>query len=210
MENINKIINEKINFLHQRSINLTNKDKYNLFDDFNIIYYNGVTIPRITLLNPLFIKSIIPPIINKDLRKCKELLNKDKQLEIIIPISENNDRKLESENEYIQKTNSNEINNNEENKISNNYNLLNKERINNVIKFFYNTNNVEKKNKEKKFTYNTHYSLTQKISKENNHNISKTTINQINSDNIKFNNPLIFKINQFKSNEKSALKLFSY
>ncbi len=112
MENKNKLINHKIIYLPQNLINPPIKYKYNLLEDYNIIHYNGITIPRISLFNPLFINSFIPPIINTNintnLNKYKDSIQENP--EIIIPIKQNQNTKLKLENESIKKEDKSELN----------------------------------------------------------------------------------------------------
>ena len=157
MENKNKIINHKIIYLPQNLINPPIKYKYNLFEDYNIIHYNGITIPRISLFNPLFINTFIPTLINTNintnLNKYKD--STQEHPEIVIPIKENQNTKLKMENESIKKEDISELNKTGEKK------MLNKDKINNIIRScdFGNKNKINYKNtsislKENKLTSN--------------------------------------------------------
>ena len=150
MENKNNIIDHKIIYLPNSLIDPPLKHKYNLFEDFNIIHYNGITMPRISLFNPLFINSFIPPIINTDintnLNKYKDSI--ERHPEIIIPIKENQNAALKIENESIKNTDNLELNKKEENK------YINKDKNNLIIKYSDFRNKIANINEKKELIFN--------------------------------------------------------
>ncbi len=207
MENKNKIINQNnLLFLPGFIIPPLN-EKFNLFENNNIIHYNGVTIPRIPFLNPIFMNPFIPPFLNNDINTYKQSIVQEKQPEIIIPINEKENCKSEIENEYSKKTDSSDLNRTEESKILNNNNLINNDKNSNIIKSLDFINRKESKIQQNQLFFNKIDNFNDGILKNFKNVINSTKQNQTNF--TKFNhNPLNFKENQLKSNEKSSLKIF--
>ena len=208
MENKNKIINQKNPLLLPGFIFPPLNEKFNLLDNYNIINYNGVIMPRISLINPIFMNPFIPPILNNDINIFKESLVPEKQLEIILPINEKGKFKSEIESDYTKKTDCSEINKFEESKILNNKILTINDKNSNIIKSLDFINNIGNINQQKQFLFNKIDKFNQGILKDFNNDINNTMKNQINFKNLINNNPFKFKENQLKSNEKSPFKMF--
>ena len=204
MENKNNIIDHKIIYLPNSLIDPPLKHKYNLFEDFNIIHYNGITMPRISLFNPLFINSFIPPIINTDintnLNKYKDSI--ERHPEIIIPIKENQNAALKIENESIKNTDNLELNKKEENK------YINKDKNNLIIKYSDFRNKIANINEKKELIFNKNENPNHKIIKtiNNINNINNNVvINTKNNNQINFNNlSILSNETKFASNEKNS------
>ena len=207
MENKNKLINQK-NFLFQPGFIIPPlNEKFNLLENYNIIHYNGVTIPRISLFNPIFMNPFIPSFLNNDMNELKQSIVPENQPEIIIPINETENFRPEIENEYSKKTDSSELNRSEGNKILNNNNLINNDKNSNIIKSLDFINRIENINQQNQLLFNKNDNFNHGILKNFNNVINNTKKNQINFTNF-YQNPLEFKENQLKSNEKSPLKMF--
>ena len=108
-----------------------------------------MTIPRIHLLNPFLINPFVPPFINMTMNKYKESLSSEKQPELIINLSEDENIKSEIENDYTKKSDNSDLNNNHENKTLNNNNLINKDKNSNFksIDFIDKVGNIKEQNK---------------------------------------------------------------
>ena len=206
-KNKNKIINQKILFFPHGFIIPPIKEKYNLFEDYNIIHYNGVTMPRISLINPFLIKPFIPPLIKMSTDKYNESFNSEKQPEIIINLSESENTKSEIESEYNKKIDNSELNNTKENKNINNCNLINKDKNINLksLDFINKVGNIKE---QEKFIYNKNNSCNQGILNTHNNIIKNQIKSQMNFINFEYYNPLNFRENKIITNEKSPLKMF--
>ena len=208
MENKNKIINQKIILFPQGFIIPPLKENYNLLEDYNIIHYNGVTIPRIPLLNPFLINPFVPPFINMTVNKYKESLSTEKQPELIINLSEDENIKSEIENDYTKKSDNNDLNNHHENKTLNNNNLINKDKNSNLksLDFIDKEGNIKEQNK---FIYNKNDCCNLGIINNHNNIINNNTkTSNINFTNFEYYNQLNLRENQLKTNQKSPLKMF--
>ena len=124
MENRNN--NNILNIFSNQTINKFQTSKNsNLLDNYELIQYNGLRIPRFPLYNPILMKPFIPPIIYMDSNFYKELTSNKNEKELFIYLSENDYNKDKGNNDYInysQKTSSSDLIKNDEknNKINNN------------------------------------------------------------------------------------------
>ena len=142
----NNIDNQKISFFPKVFLPPPLKEKHNLLENYNIIQYNGVTMPRIFLFNPFFINNFIPLIMKNGFNRCKKINNSSKEPELIIELNEKENKKPEICNEYlnwIKKANMNELNLYEMKDNVNNYNLIEQDKHWNFVKSIDFIKNIE-------------------------------------------------------------------
>ena len=169
-----------------------------------------MTIPRIHLLNPFLINPFVPPFINMTMNKYKESLSSEKQPELIINLSEDENIKSEIENDYYTKKSDNsDLNNNHENKTLNNNNLINKDKNSNFksIDFIDKVGNIKEQNK---FIFNKNdccnLGIINNHNNNINYNIKQTNINFTNFEYYNQLKPLkMFKIEEDISSISSSI-----
>ena len=181
----------------------------NLLDNYELIQYNGLRIPRFPLYNPILMKPFIPPIIYMDSNFYKELTSNKNEKELFIYLSENDYNKDKGNNDYInysQKTSSSDLIKNDEknNKINNNFLKNNKK--NNLIQPSLVSNIKGKINEDIKLNINENKTILNNEINRVNKEINNLQSNNMNILNINYNKSSIE--NQNKYIKKPTEKLF--
>ena len=213
MENKNNnFANQKISFFPLLFLPPPLKEKHNLLENYNIIHYNGVTMPRISLYSPFFINTFATPIVKNGFnRAINTNTNTSKDPELIIELKEKENKKSEIGNDYsncFKMSNVNELNLHEEKNNGNNYNLIEQGKNCNFLKSIDFINNIGKINQQKMLINNKSNNYNQGIFHNNNDIINSINNCPINVKIFENNTPFSFKEIQNKSNENTSLKLF--
>ena len=152
MENKNNnFANQKISFFPLLFLPPPLKEKHNLLENYNIIHYNGVTMPRISLYSPFFINTFATPIVKNGFNRAINTntnTSKDPELEL----KEKENKKSEIGNDFsncFKMSNVNELNLHEGKNNVNNYNLIEQGKNCNFLKSIDIINNIGKINQQK-------------------------------------------------------------
>ena len=203
MENRNN--NNILNIFSNPTFNKFQSSKNtNLLDNYELIQYNGLRIPRIPLYNPFLMKPFIPPIIYMDSNHHKESNDNKKEKELFIYLNENDDNKDKSHNEFLnysQKTSSSDLLKNDDKNINN---IIKNNNKNNLIQSSCVGNFKET---EKLYINNNPIIRNNDIQKSK--SINNILSNNISFLNTNFNHSIKNFENKNKLNQKSTEKLFN-
>ena len=195
MENRNN--NNILNIFYNPTFNKFQSPKNNnLIDNYELIQYKGLRIPRIPLYNPILMKPFIPPIISMDLSHYRESNSNKNEKELFIYINENDDNKDKDNNEYINYSQNTSSSDSIKNDDKNNNNFIKNNNKNNLIQSSCVGNFKETEN------YNNNKNQNLK-------NINNIPSNNISTININFNQPLKYFEIKNKPNPNSIGKLFN-